>query len=158
MVYPPVRSERYPYVNTSFRLEGARITLLQFCAGLQSACTIAENSESVWKSNLTAKSSFVLAYRALVPLYKTQNQIHPAPQAKILRICTSTCKILPAPQANFFADLHFSNAKFYKRSPVNKRYLLDILRQKPGRKSPGKLWAQTVIFPWKYILILEYKK
>ena len=33
--------------NTSFRFEGARITLLQFCAGLQSACTIAENSESM---------------------------------------------------------------------------------------------------------------
>ena len=64
--------------NTSFRFEGARITLLQFCAGLQSACTIAENSESVRKLNLTAKISFVLAYRALVPLYKTQNQIHPA--------------------------------------------------------------------------------
>ena len=102
--------------NTSFRFEGARITLLQFCAGLQSACTIAENSESVRKSNLTAKISFVLAYRALVPLYKTQNQIHPAPQAKILRICTSKCKILPPPQAIFFADLHFSNAKSYRES------------------------------------------
>ena len=85
-------------VNTSFRFEGARITLLQFCAGLQSACTIAENSESVWKSKLTAKSSFMLAYRALVPLYKTQNQIH------------------LAPQANFFVDLHFSNAKSYRES------------------------------------------
>mgnify|MGYP001316797789 CR=1 FL=1 len=88
----------------------------QFCASLQSACTIAENSESVRKSNLTAKSSFVLAYRALVALYKTQNQIHPAPQAKILRICTSTCKILLAPQAKIFADLHFSNAKSYRES------------------------------------------
>ena len=52
----------------------------------------------------------------------------------------------------------FCHDRPYMRSPVNKRYLLDILRQKPRRKSPGKLWAQTVIFPWKYILILEYKK
>ena len=58
-----------------------------------------QKTQKVWKSTLTAKSSFVLAYRALVPLYKTQNQIHPAPQAKILRICISKCKILPAPQA-----------------------------------------------------------
>ena len=58
----------------------------------------------------------MLAYRALVPLYKIQNQIHPAPQAKILRICTSKCKILPAPQAKIFADLHFSNANFYRKS------------------------------------------
>ena len=111
--------------NTSFRFEGARITLLQFCASLQSACTIAENSESVRKSNLTAKISFVLAYRALVPLYKTQNQIHPAPQAKILRICTSKCKILPAPQA-IFLPIYTSQMQ----NPIGNRHIRGAKTQK----------------------------
>ena len=39
---------------------------------------------------LVTKSSFVLVYRALVPLQKTQNQKYPAPQAKILRISRIT--------------------------------------------------------------------
>ena len=71
---------------------------------------------------LIAKNSFVLVYRALVPLQKTQNQIYPAPQATILRICTSKCKILPAPQAKIL-PIYTSQMQ----NPIGNRHITRIL-------------------------------
>ena len=90
-----------------------------------------QKTQKVWKSTLTAKSSFVLAYRALVPLYKTQNQIHPAPQAKILRICISKCKILPAPQA-IFLPIYTSQMQ----NPIGNRHIRGAKTPKFSRSPP----------------------
>ena len=78
---------------------------------------------------------------------------------KCLRFWTKNCK-----KINFDTDLEklqkFGGVliPFHMRSPVNKRYILDILRPKPWRKWQVELKTQSVVFFYNSWMIFSRRK